>query len=101
MGSGEVMFNTHMGGVVGGKSNAMIFDPPIRNLDKIEIGIYRKLSEQESFTDLEKYFRKTKQVHLIMNMNKIENVNILDIENGLQDQIIELLSKKIIFLIYY
>jgi len=94
MGSGEIMFNTYMGGAVGGKSTAMTFVPPIRYLDKIEIGIYRKLSDQESFTDLEKYIKKTKQVHMVMMLNKIDNSSLADVETGLQEQMIELISKR-------
>lgn len=93
MGSGEMLFNTQIGGKVGGKSAIMTFDRPIRNLDKISIGLYRKLSNIESQTDLEKYLKKSYEVSLTIRINKIRNKSIDDISNGLVNTIMQLKNK--------
>jgi len=93
-GSGEVMFNTYMGGNNGGKNPIMKFDPPIRSLDKIAISLYRKLGRFDLQSDLEKYLKKVQPINITIDVNIIPNKMISEVSDGIKDTIINLKSKK-------
>jgi hypothetical protein len=93
MGSGEMLFNTQIGGVVGGESPIIKFDRFLRSLDKIKIGLYRKLSNVESQPDLEKFLKKSYEVSVIMKVNKILNKTINEVSTGIIDTIMQLKNK--------
>ena len=93
MGSGEMLFNTQIGGKEGGKGLSMKFNNPIRTLDKLSLSLYRKISDIESQSDLEKYMKKTYEVLVKMTISKVANKTINQISDGIADTILELKDK--------
>lgn len=94
MGSGEILFNTQIGGEKGGKSAIMNFENPIRKLDKLSISLLRKLSNYESFKDLEKYIRKTSEVTMKLKLLKDSSgKSVKEIAEGIEETIIHIRNK--------